>query len=107
MNFEEMKNDIMCDSVDEVVTGASLSKCLAYITMQGATFPDEYRVNYEVVVRSIEEMDCAENVRAVMRLRYRYGHSFKCIGKILGITYQWVYELHKTGVSLFEKHLSV
>ena len=84
-----------------------LEKCYVYASKPCAQFPDEYRVNYEKVTRGIEDMDCAENIRAVMRLRYRYGHSFKNIGRILGISYQWVYELHKNGVSFLEKHLSV
>ena len=80
-----------------------LEKCYVYANKQGATFPDEYRGIYEEITRGIENMDCAENVRAVMRLRYRYGHKFTDIAQTLGITYQWVYELHKIGVSFFRK----
>ncbi len=83
-----------------------LDKCYAYATMtQSSKLPEEYRANYETITRGIEEMVCAENVRAVMRLRYRYGHKFNDIGHVLGISYQWVYELHKNGVSFLEKHL--
>ena len=85
----------------------NLEKCYAYASMSASQFPEEYRVNYETITQGIEDMDCAENVRAVMRLRYRYGHSFKDIGRILGISYQWVYELHKNGISFLEKHLSL
>lgn len=82
-------------------------KCYVYANKEHATFPDEYRVIYEKVTGAIESMDCAENMRAVMRLRYKYGHSFKDIASLLGVTYQWVYELHKTGLSLLENHLTV
>lgn len=84
-----------------------LEKCYAYATMQTDTLPDDYRVIYEEVTQAIEEMECNENVRAVMRLRYRYGHKFTDISRLLGITYQWVYELHKNGVSFLRKHMSV
>ena len=84
-----------------------LEKCYAYATMQPDTLPDDYRVIYEEVTQAIEEMECNENVRAVMRLRYRYGHKFTDISGLLGITYQWVYELHKNGVSFLRKHMSV
>lgn len=84
-----------------------LEKCYAYATMRHETFPEEYRVNYENIIRAIEEIECNENVRAVMRLRYRYGHKFTDISRLLGITYQWVYELHKNGVSFLRKHMSV
>lgn len=85
----------------------SLEKCYVYASNSGATFPEDYRVIYDEVTRGIEEMECAENVRAVMRLRYRYGHRFTDIAGMLGISYQWVYELHKIGAGLLEKHLSV
>ena len=84
-----------------------LEKCYAYATMEKDTLPDEYRVNYDKITRGIEEMACAENMRAVMRLRYRYGHKFNDIAQLLGISYQWVYELHKQGVCFLEKHLFV
>ena len=88
-------------------TNSVFEKCYMYASKERATFPDEYRVIYEMITRAIETMDCAENIRAVMRLRYNYGHTFKDIASLLGVTYQWVYELHKIGVSLLEKHLTV
>ena len=85
-----------------------LEKCYAYATMKNKeTLPDEYRENYENITRAIEEMECNENVRAVMRLRYNYGYKFTDISLSMGLTYQWVYELHKNGVSFLEKHTSV
>lgn len=85
----------------------NLEKCYAYASKPYAEFPDEYRVNYEMITRAIEEMECGETVRLVMRLRYRHGERFIDIARALGISYQWVYELHKNGVSFLEKHLSV
>lgn len=90
-----------------VMPNVNLEKCYAYATMNKDALTDDYRVIYEKVTKGIENMECAENVRAVMRLRYAYGHKFNDISKILAISYQWVYELHKLGVSLLEKHLSV
>ena len=85
-----------------------LGKCYAYANRNESTeFPDEYRVNYEELTQGIERMNCAENVRTVMRLRYRYGHKFVDISRILALTYQWVYSLHNKGVCLLEKHLTV
>ena len=82
----------------------NLEKCYTYAKMK---LPDEYRVIYENVTQAIEEMDCNENVRSVMRLRYKYGYKFTEISESMNITYQWVYELHKNGVSFLEKHTSV
>lgn len=85
----------------------NLEKCYTYATMTNKeTLPEEYRVNYETITRAIEEMKCTENVRAVMRLRYNYGYKFTDISLLMGLTYQWVYELHKNGVSFLQKHLS-
>ena len=85
----------------------NLEKCYAYATMKNKDqLPDEYRVIYETVTRAIEDMDCNENVRSVMRLRYKYGHKFTDISSLMNLTYQWVYELHKNGASFLEKHLS-
>lgn len=86
----------------------NLEKCYAYATMKNKEqLPDEYRVNYETITQAIEEMDCNENVRSVMRLRYGLGYKFTDISNSMGLTYQWVYELHKNGVSFLEKHMSV
>ena len=98
MNLEKISGNIT-----EFET--KLGKCYIYANKSGATFPDEYRVIYDEITRGIESMNCAENVRAVMRLRYHYGHKFTDIAQLLGITYQWVYELHKNGTSFLEKHL--
>lgn len=112
MNVEKMKNEESVSPVDSVVTSASasaLDKCYAYASTSRdlcVMFPDEYRAIYEKVTQTIEQMDCAENVRTVMRLRYRYGHQFVDISRLLGVTYQWVYELHKNGVGFLEKLLS-
>lgn len=84
-----------------------LEKCYEYTRKLNVKFPDEYGMIYNEVIDGIEKMDCAENVRSVMRMRYRYGHNFTNIARLMGITYQWVYELHKNGVCLLEKHLSV
>ena len=86
----------------------NFDKCYTYATMKNKdTLPDEYRVNYETITRAIEEMDCNENIRTVMRMRYNYGYKFTEIALLMGLTYQWVYELHKNGVSFFKKLLSV
>lgn len=84
-----------------------LGKCYVYANKQISFFPDEYHAIYEEITRGIEDMQCAENIKAVMRLRYRHGHRFTDIADMLGITYQWVYELHKNGVCFLEKLLSV
>ena len=86
----------------------NLEKCYAYATMTNKEqLPDDYRTNYENITRAIEEMECNENVRSVMRLRYTHGCKFTDISVSMGLTYQWVYELHKNGVSFLKKHLSV
>lgn len=107
MSFE---NDHINEGVTDGVTDGvinELYKCYAYTTTPHDALTDEYKTIYERVTAFIEQMECAENVRAVMRLRYRYGYKFVQIAQLLGITYQWVYELHKNGVSLFKKHWSV
>ena len=103
MNFEKSTNETLTSTEFEV----ELEKCYAYANTQHDAFTDEYRDIYYRITQGIEKMDCAENVRTVMRLRYNYGHKFVDVGRIIGISYQWVYELHKVGVSLLEKHLSV
>ena len=104
MNFEKSSsNPVGGDAAFEV----TLEKCYAFASKGDARFPEEYRLIYEEIARGIEFMECVENVRAVMRLRYCYGHRFTDIAGLLGVTYQWVYELHKIGVGLLEKHLSV
>ena len=101
MNFEKSTNEAASATEFEIM----LEKCYVYANKQDATFPEGYRANYDRITQGIEDMDCTENVRAVMRGRYRYGYKFTDIARILGITYQWVYELHKNGVSFLEKHL--
>ena len=104
MNLEKIEK-ARADAADSLEV--MLEKCYVYARMDLDKFPDEYREIYTTITRAIEELDCAENVRAVMRLRYNYGHKFIDVSRLLGITYQWVYELHKNGVCLLEKHLSV
>lgn len=113
MNNKNKMDSTFDISVSDVTDGVTdgvineLYKCYAYTTTPHDALTDEYKTIYERVTAFIEKMDCAENVRAVMRLRYRYGYKFVQISQLLGITYQWVYELHKNGVSLFKKHWSV
>ena len=103
-----MKNEkVQHPSVNNESIESVLDKCYTYARMESDTFPEEYVKIYDKVVSGIEQMICVETVRAVMRLRYRYGHKFTDISRLLGVTYQWVYELHLKGVSLLEKHLSV
>ena len=54
----------------------------------------------------IEEMECSETVRIVLRMRDRHGITFVEIAKTIGFSYQWVHKLHKVGVCLFNKHLT-
>lgn len=85
----------------------NLEKCYVYASKGTAQFPVEYRLNYDKVTKLIEKIECAETVRTVLRMRYAHGIPFVEIAKTLGFSYQWVYELHKIGVSLLEKQMTL
>lgn len=94
------------NNINDTITRL-LEKSYEYARFPDLTFPDEYRTIHKVMAEAIEEMNYGENIRSVMRLRYIDGHKFIEISRMLGITYQWVYELHKLGVCFLEKHSSV